>query len=274
MSTITYEKLYTQRCYNGVPHFWAPQEVLPLPFNLFSDETLPVCESWGVSEAVQRVIALALVLELPVGAWVGELTRTESSRISPVALKLLNSNIKDETFHFRGFERASKAYPISEKITREAQEIGECWTENSSSTIAKACFAETGVFLISLAILRLLGGKELANLAEQVSQDESRHVATNRGILVDLGESCTSPSLSLTALINGTLDWVAGDLCVPGKELCEDFDFNRDFLLKSSHSLVTTGLAPELDELMNFQVANSPFEVSNSSMYSRAVAAA
>jgi hypothetical protein len=271
-ATTTYEKLYTQRCYNGVPHFWTPQDLQTQPFNLFSDETLPVDESWGVSAAVQRVIALALELEMPVGEWVGDFTRTEGSRVSKIAQTLLKSNIKDETFHFRGFEKASKAYPISDDITQEAQNIGQRWLTDPSQTIAKACFAETGVFLISLAILRLLGGKELANLAEQVSQDESRHVATNRGILVDLGESCTTPSNSLTTLIRDTLEWVAGDLCVPGKELCEEFDFDRDFLLRSSDSLVATGLAPELDELMNFQCHTLPFEVSNASMYTRAVA--
>jgi hypothetical protein len=272
MSTTTYEKLYLQRCYNGVPHFWNPQDLTTEPYTVFGDDDFPVQEDWGVDTAIKKTIALALQLEMPVGEWVGDFTRKEGERVSPIAQTLLKSNIKDETFHFRGFQKAAQAYPISDKIMQESAYIGDRWLSDPSHTIAKACFAETGVFLISLAILRLLGGKELANLAEQVSVDESRHVATNRGILVDLGESCTTPTFSLIGLIRDTLDWVCDGLNVPGDVLGEDFNFNRDFLLASSDELIQHGTAKQLNELMSFAVHSLPFEVSNEALYTRSVA--
>jgi len=273
----TFAKLYQDRCYETadrqiVPHFWNPQPVELVPHSLFADDD-DVCEEhWGVDIAVHKVLALALQLEMPVGAWIGDFTLKETLRIPDEAIPLLKSNIKDETFHDKGFRLAAEVYPINPVLYQQAEYIGSLWLENSATTLQKACFAETGVFLCSLAILRLAGGKHLAKLAEQVSRDEARHVATNRGLLEALGDSCTVLPSALKKLVPDTVAWISESLNIPGSAICEDFDFNQKFLLASSKELIEEGTAQRLDSLMNYATHTLPFEVSNKSLYSRAAA--
>lgn len=267
----TYAELYNKRCEAGKPTFWIPQPLRNVSPCLFGDDTLPVHAEWNTQGALQRCIALALQLEMPVGEWVGSFTKTEKSSLSPELHTLLLSNIKDETYHYKGFEYAATAFPIPCDILKESVLIGKAWNDDASPTLVKAGFAEMGVFMISLAILRLLGGTELANLSQKVAEDESRHVATNRAALRDLGYSPAIPSASIQNLINDTLEWMVGDLSVKGDDLDEDYNFDLDFLMESSRELVQEGIAKRLNNLLDYQVHALPFEVSNESLYTRAV---
>lgn len=267
--TTTYAKLYNERCQGDKPTFWIPRPLNSVVPCLFGDETLSVDESWNVLPALQRCIALALQLELPVGEWVGAFTNSEKGKISKEVDRLLKSNIKDETYHLKGFQFAAKSLPISQDIIDESVLIGKAWDSNSSHTIVKAGYAEMGVFMLTLAILRLTGGPELADLSQRVAEDESRHVATNRGVMKDLGFNPALPETSIQRLINDTLAWVVGDLHIPGDDLCEDFDFNLQFLRESSRELVEQGKASRLDELMSWRQHILPFESPNFMQYSR-----
>ena len=269
---LTYEKLYEDRCDKGQPTFWVPQRINQVIPCLFGDETLKVQDEWQVLPALQRCIALALQLELPVGAWVGTFTKTEDAKISSFLKTLLLSNIKDETFHYQGFVFASEALPLPQEILDESVLIAKTWDTADLVSIAKSGYAEMGVFMVSLAILRLLGGAELARLAQEVSKDEFRHAATNRAVMQSLGINLHSPETKIQKLMEDTVAWLVGDLHVPDKELCEDFDFNVNFLLESSKELVAEGTARRLNGLMDYQVHQLPFELSNARQYSRAVA--
>jgi hypothetical protein len=270
--TITFETIYQKRCTaDGKPHFWNPQPMRVTPYCLYGDVDLPIESEWSVESAIEKVLALGLQLELPVGEWISELSRKEESQFSPTLKLLLKSNIRDEAAHFKGFSDAVNIYGVSDSIARESEHIAKCWLEDTSTELEKACYAETGVFLVTLSILRLAGGSELSKMAEEISKDETRHVSTNRGTMNLLGMDYTKPSRKLSGIIFDTIDWICGDLSIPGSELGEKFDFNNDFLQRSSMELIKTGIAKDLNNLMSIGVYSPPFENSNASLYSRVV---
>ena len=269
--TTTYADIYNSRCIDNSPTFWVPRKLNEIKPCLFGDDTAKIMPSWNVDTALQRCVALALQLELPVGEWVGAFTNSEKNKLSPIVDTLLKTNIKDETFHYRGFTFAAEALGIDEEILSESENIGKAWEECDAHTIVKAGYAEMGVFMITLAILRLTGGTELSDLSQRVAEDEFRHVATNRGIIKDLGFNPGCPEAKVQRLIDDTLYWVVGDLNVPGDELCEDFDFNYTFLKESSDELIQKGAARRLNDLMDYQIHVLPFENENFKQYSRKI---
>lgn len=268
----TYESLLANRSYNGKPHFWDPKPIEKVPHSLLFDEDL-VCENeWGVDEAIQRTLALGLFLELPVGEWVLDGRKRELNNLPESAKILLQTNIADEAKHDKGFRLANEAYFISKSVLSEAQGIANEWLSNVDHPLVKARNAETGVFLpAGLAILRLVGGKSLSDMAEQIARDESRHVTTNELAIRDLGFNPGSPTQSIRELIKVTLDWLVGDLNVPSDEIGELYDFNKAFIMEESDNLIERGIAPRMNLLFDVQINQSPMEMSNSSLYQRTV---
>ncbi len=266
----SYDSLLASRCLSdGTPHFWKPNPVKKEKFTLFTDDDMPVDPDTGIDKAVQKILALGLQLELPVGQWVMEARKKELSNIPDVARKLLATNIKDEFAHERGIRFASEAYPISADILDESVLIADRWNSSEGHIIERAALAETGVFLVSLAILRLAGGKSLAAMAEQISRDEQRHVTTNRGICRDIGLNPMNPHSGLRTLVKDTLDWVTDGFSIRADDIGESFDFDKDFLMRSSDSLIETGKAVQLDSLLSFSTYTPPFEVANKDWYQR-----
>jgi hypothetical protein len=225
---------------------WTPVKMPNTPLAQYSK---------GVPETVSKIISLALVLELPVGEWIGQATKSELP-IDPVARELLLSNIIDETTHYNAFNHLANDYVIDEY--NDATHIFDKWNTDDYHPITKACYAEVGVFLVSLTVLRLFGGESISMVAANVSKDEMRHVATNRGVLTDIGHDFKAVN-KIDTLVNETLDWMLCDLTVPG--------LNKDFFMEQSRLLVTDGYAPELNELTNAADDISPFEHENRLLY-------
>lgn len=266
----SYEQLLNGRSYNGKPHFWNPSDIKPVPHTLIFDEDVECENEWKVNEAIQRTLALGLFLELPVGEWVMEGRKVN---LPTIAKKLLQTNIADEAKHDLGFRLAARSYPIKNSILDEAEKISQIWLDSTEHPLVRARNAETGVFLAGgLAILRLAGGTSLSDMAEQIARDEARHVATNERVLMDLNMNPQSPSVSIRKMIKDTLDWLVGDLNIPGRFIGENFSFNKNFVLESSDELIETGIAKRLNNLLDIQVTQSPMEMSNSSLYQRIVA--
>lgn len=263
----SYEQLLDGRSRNGKPHFWNPTEVKKVPHTLIFDEDMECESSWNVNEAIQRVLALGLFLELPVGEWVMEGRKLE---LPKVAKTLLQTNIADEAKHDLGFRLAAKAYPIDNGIMEQARCISQEWLDSPEHPLAKARNAETGVFLAAgLSTMRLAGGTSLSKTAEDIALDEARHVATNERVLMDLNMSPQNPSISMRKLIRDTIDWLIGDLSIPGRFLGEEYNFDKKFILESSDELIKTGVAERLNNLLDIQVTQSPMEMSNASLYQR-----
>lgn len=269
----TLEQLYLERCYltdegKPVPHFWAPQPIKSTPFTLYGDERSPVLEEWGVAPVIEKVLALGLELEIPVGEFVNAAVKKDLPT-EPFAKKLLSSNAADEARHYEGFNSAVAAYGVCSSVIDEAKAIASQFKEtaNSCHPLEPAQILEVGIFLVTLGFLRLAGGKELATMAARISEDESRHTVTNRTTLYLMGINPAKPGERLRSLTHQTLDWIFGGLNIPEEEVGEEF--NKDFCIRASDELITTGRAIDYDSVIFLVDHFLPFESRNKDLYSR-----
>ena len=252
MAVLSYNDLLTNRLNykNGKSRGleWKPVKMPYTPIDYDQE---------GVPETLEKIIALALKLELPVGEWVGEATKKELP-IHDVAKDLLLSNIADETVHYKAFSFAAEDYLTNQKYLDEADVFLKAWDTGNFHPIEKACYAEVGVFLVSLAVMRIFGGETLCTLAGNVSRDEMRHVATNKGVLADIGYDFTEHT-SVNKLVDETLSWMLDDLKVPG--------MGKAFFMKQSKLLIKDGYSPALERLTNGAEDVSNFESPNYILY-------
>jgi len=266
----TFAQLYTDRCYENQlgelkPHFWKPQPIERTDFTLFADETMPCDESWGVAQVCDRILALGLHLEIPVGEFVSQASKRELPQ-DPIMHRLLKSNIADEAAHFKGMEIATQAYNVTWASLKEAANCAEHWQNLNCHPVEAAQALETGIFLGTLGFLRLAGGKSLVGMASEIARDEYRHVATNRGILAALNYPLMP---SFWDLVKDTLSWVFQDLNIPKSAVGIKID--TDFFINAGKSLLIDGEARQLDDLVNYAAHKLPFEIGNAKLYSREV---
>lgn len=194
----------------------------------------PIKPNGGIPDTIAKIQAIALHLELPVGAFVGDTTR-KGLPISNDALALLKSNIADETRHERAFKYSAEVYPVSGDYLHTASNIAEDWISHPAHTLAKAAVLELGVFMLGLDFLLRFGSQSLGRVAYDVSKDENRHVQTNFAIIDELNLSIDS---SLNSLRKQTLSWIMEDVSIPGMGV--------DFWLRQSQQYMDTRQAPEL----------------------------
>lgn len=260
MPTITFSTLLQNRCNSetGKPEYWKPIKPKRTPFQW---------DGYGIPEVVERVLALQLVLELPVGRFVSEASKSELP-VSATIKKLLFSNIGDENVHERAFRQASEVYPISQRVQGEADAIAQEWIEASGHPIEKPTLLECGVFTPALAFLQVCGGQSLQGVAAQVAKDEQRHVATNRGVMRKLGMDPANPAPHLELRCRETLDWLFDGLSVPVTAHGPWFfktDLDKDFLIEEAVNLVRYGISPGLNQLLEgAAIYVPPFEKENS----------
>lgn len=259
MPTITFSNLLQNRCNSetGKPEYWKPTKPKHAPFQW---------DGYGIPEVVERVLALQMALELPVGKFVSEASKTELP-VSATIKKLLLSNVGDENVHERAFRYASEVYPISKKIFFEAEAIAQVWIGAAGHPIEKPTLLECGVFTPALAFLQVCGGQALQGVAAQVAKDEQRHVATNRGAMRKLGMDPGNPAPYLEVCCRETLDWLFDGLSVPTSAKGPWFfevNFDKDFLIEESANLVRYALSPGLNQLLTgASIYVPPFEKEN-----------
>lgn len=257
---ITFDSLLQSRCdETGRPAYWRPtkQKATPLQW-----------DGYGIPEALERVLALQLELELPVGSFVREASKSELP-VSETAKKLLLSNVIDEDVHYRAFKYASDTYPITLPVQQEAQSIAQSWIKAPGHPIEKPTLLETGVFTPALAFMQVCGGQAIATIAAQVAKDEQRHVATNRGVCRKLGIDPGKPAPHLEVLRQETMCWLFDGLSVPVSASNRNWlfrtDFDKYFLLQESANLVERGFSAGLNQLLSGgAVYVPPFEKENS----------
>jgi hypothetical protein len=204
-----------------------------------------------------------LCCEIPVGEFVKNANRNLADPILPM---LLRSHVADEAAHDLGFRLAADAYPVSDDIAEQARDIAGKWRSIAVHPIAAAAALEVGVFLASLGAMRLFGGNSLSRMAAQIAKDEYRHVAVNMAVMRGFGLDFTD---EIRDLIQSTVFWVFKGLNIPESETGILVD--REFFLRASQELVTTGSARDLDDLVNYTDYTAAFEVSNASLYSRSI---
>jgi hypothetical protein len=269
----TIEQLYLDRCYltdegKPVPHFWSPNPIKKVSYTLYGDDTSPVLEEWGVSPVIEKVLALGLRLEIPVGEFVNAAAKKDLPD-DPFVKRLLTSNVSDEARHYEGFNSACRNYGVGSRFIQEAQEIEARWKEAVSTChpLEVAQVLEVGIFLVTLGILRIAGGKELATMAARISEDESRHTVSNRTVLYMMGIDPTNPPKRLRSLTYETLDWVLDGLDISEEDVGEQF--NKDFCIRASDELIETGRAVDYDSVIFLSDHFLPFECRNIDLYSR-----
>lgn len=255
---ITFDSLLRSRCNEaGKPEYWRPTKPRYTPFQW---------DEYGIPQVIERVLALQLALELPVGKFVREASSAELP-VSDTIKRLLLSNIVDEDVHYRAFKHAADIYPVSSTSQAEADAIAQHWIDAPGHPIEKPALLETGVFTPALAFLQVCGGQSLQSVAAQVARDEQRHTATNRGVCKKLGINPGEPAPHLEALRHDTLDWLFDGLSVPAEAPGPWFfeaNFDKDFLVTESGNLIKHGFSPCLNQLLiGGAIYVPPFEKEN-----------
>jgi hypothetical protein len=251
----TLNDLYLSRCNaEGKPLFWNPQEfVQPVVPRFFGKFDVPD----NVYEMIARAIKLGLELELPVGELVLNSFKHELPK-QIYTIPLLKSAITDESRHFKGFTYASKAYSYKSSFSFEG--LAQDWLSLMSKyhPLQLAAALEIGVFLCSLAAMRIFGGFSLSVMSAAIAQDEYRHTATNASICKGL--KLEFPPKELKELVRQTVQNLFEPLNYNG--------FNVDKFQQYSNELLTDLHSPELDRMLG-NVHLLPFENSNKYLYSR-----
>ena len=255
--------LYLSRCKivdgKPCPTFWIPSEVDYYPICLYSDldrQADPLAVN-----LVKRLVALGLGLEIEVGNYVLAGLSKELPKADPELVPLLKSNVSDEARHFKGFSMANATYGSSSK---GLQPLINDWTKATQlhHPVAVAGILETGVFLISLGLLRIVGSPSLSRLAMAIAEDEFRHVLTNHAVSNGLG-IWKSTVKANQDLLDNTLEWLWGE----GVEGVPN-GLSLDSLKRYSRELLADLNSPDFDNLTYYTYHNLPFELPNEYMYS------
>lgn len=210
-------------------------------FPLADVDPNPITQAMGTHETVQKAIALAVGLELPVGHLA--LDGAESSDIKDMKAAL-TLNALDEKNHYQGFQNASVAYDVPYNFIEVADNYANTLMSLQESfgihPVLLAGYVELSVFFTTLGILRLWGSIDMKRLVHYVSKDESTHVLTNYGIIDDLGIKW--PSLEAKDAVDKVrheiVNWLTSSLTQVKKD--------QEFWIKQSDSLAETRTAPGL----------------------------
>jgi hypothetical protein len=222
-------------------------------------EKMPVADN--VRGALERCLAIQLVLELDAGDWVGLATHKELP-ISPIHLKALQANIGDERVHYQHFKAAATVYPISDRVIKEAQSLREDWLQVAGEPIEKVAQLEAGVFVPSLAFMLASGSQAFFEIGAPPAQDEQRHAALNRLACRKMGINPAYPRHAIASLTKATLAWVFEGLNLETRRVGV---LTTDSLIQASDDLVQTNYSETLNRLLSQLASYEPnFEKENS----------
>lgn len=248
----TFQALYESRCKDGKPHRWTPQPLQQAKLPVLTD---------GIPEALERVLASAIYLEIDVAQYLAEGWKSDikgKNSIPEYAEKLIESNIPDESVHLAQFEHAIAAYPVRQKFIDEAQQLSEQWRDNDSHPLLKATILELGVFVpCSLPLLLRVGGLSLGWVGQMVSQDEQRHQATGRAVCSLLKMNPYKPSVKLQELREQTIRWIVGD------GYLKRWQYSVEWFLEQSRIVSSGNNSKELSRWTNIPRYTPPFEWDN-----------
>jgi hypothetical protein len=234
---------FVSRKSNWVPATYAHQVINPNPR--------------GYDKAVLKSLALALALEIPVGEYTLEASKSEFTQDERWALL---DNAADEITHFTALHRlAHSLSPDNKELLNEyskealnfAKEIELC----PENTIVKSGYIELGAFLVILSLLRRFGLPSMKILVGNISKDESVHVQTNWFIIDNHNIPYTDSKLN--SIRRQIIDWVTNDI--------ESNKWNTAFWLEQSDRLIETRRADSLG-FTKSSISVAFFEVDNRSL--------
>jgi hypothetical protein len=206
----------------------------------------------GAEDALFRALALR-TLELPVKDMLRQGLERDLPD-DPGVIPALQSNMADEDKHDLALSYVVSAHGTVDKYEREASRIREAWLSDPSHPILKTAILERSVFFVLLPFFRFNGDVGLRTVAADISRDEQTHVAIHAMCAHDLNEL---PTPALNRLRRATVAWV-----MDGLKTSDDKHLDKDFWLKSSDSLYTSGKAKGLADTQRARMP-SFFETAN-----------
>jgi hypothetical protein len=213
------------------------------PFPIEERDEDPISAKMGTHKCIQKCIALALALELPVGLFamegsglIDKIKFIPDTYLNDMALALEHNAI-DEENHYNGFQIASVAYDVPLEYLDQVNEFRDLAMALDEHPVLMAGFLELTVFFPSLGMLRKWGSSSLKNLVQYVSRDESCHVNTNYHIVDQLGLKWNDFE-AVDQLREDIIHWLTSDLKYV-KEMPE-------YWQKVSSDLKDTRQAPDL----------------------------
>lgn len=213
----------------------------------------------GAHNAVLKSLAIALALEVPVG----EFTLAASRNFKANQQAALYDNATDEIVHFEALNRLAlsldeNSRELLSSYTEEALNFQKAILELPESPIVKSGYIELGAFLVLLSVMRRMTNlAKVKLLVQDISLDESVHVATNWNI-IDANEIPWTDS-RMSGIRRDIVAWCTEDIKVP--------KWNSEVWLEQSDRLVETRRADGLAFTKRGQTT-SFFEISNKSLAS------
>jgi hypothetical protein len=172
----------------------------------------PVSPDTPYYTLMQRCIALALALELPVGhlALDGHQSLVSDATLEGFRQALAN-NAKDEENHYNAFIKAAQAYNVPETLIEEVEDIAALILSMGENPIYLAGTLELSVFFVTLAMIRKHGSPTLKSVTNYVTRDEAAHVRTNFTIIDALGILPVFPG-EVNEFRVKLIEWLTSDL--------------------------------------------------------------
>lgn len=209
----------------------------------------------GAEDVLQRALAIS-ALECPVGDFIDSEIQS-NTKIPTVVKSLLEANRDDEIKHDKALSNLQSVFPVKQEylediegVVKEAKELGDL-----INPVVVAGALEASIFFVVLPMYRFLGGSGFRTIANDISNDENIHVATNLQFAKDLGYNRIP---RLNKLRRAVIDWLTISL---------DWENDNKYLSGShwataSDNLYHSGKAPQLRETRR-AVMPSFFEKNN-----------
>lgn len=239
---LSYEALDQFFEYEQTRVEWEPAYVVKDNQLEFSDE---------IDSCFSRCIALALELELPVGAFIRGLIEREND-IPTTALKGLVLNIQDEEKHFKAFENISKTYKVYNADRQQAINYRKSLIHSKAHPLQKSRDLETILFIPLQSAMRYYGSQSLERVISAVSLDEYRHLQYNWEVSHLLGINF---NVELENMISTIAKWMFEPL--------KESNLNFQFWNKRIDDMRIDGKSEILEGIMSYAIKTAPFEVSN-----------
>ncbi len=207
-----------------------PWDAFPVPLV----KPNPLSIKSGAYRAMQKCIALAMALELPVGKW----TLEGSTGLDEGMKAALLINARDEVTHYQAFKYLQDAYQVDPQDIEEVENYRDALIDTDFHPVLLSGFTELTVFFVTLSMIRKYGSDEAKRVGLYVSKDEARHVNTNFYIMDTLGITLDPWEWSLLDEIRvKIIKWLTSDLSKA----------DRDYWMAQSDSLRKTRKAPGLE---------------------------
>lgn len=221
----------------------------------YAKQSLPTPPSL-THKAIEKCLALALELEVPVGLYTLEASRRE---FTPAQRWALLDNSSDEINHYNALSNWARSYTpgLPQEYLHEARVIREALQDVPEHPVLKSGYVELGIFFVVLSILRKFGGTSLKMLGNDISRDEAQHVLVNWAVIDE--QAIPYSTSVLNKFRRDVVAWLTSDI--------KSRDLSQSFWLDQSDRLIATRQADGLDFTKHGQYV-AFFEISNESMAS------